>query len=424
MKFLLNRTIPIIVLSCLLFGSGLIMDQDDDEYVIHTFEKIKLSSTFYAEGAGIGDINGNGQLDVICGPYWYQGPDFEQRHAYYEPREFDLLSYSDNFTVAVHDLTGNGHNDILIVGFPGQAAWWYENPGSEHGYWSRHMIHSNIDNESPKFIDITGDGSLDLVFHEDGYLGYASPDPEDTTNPWIFTRISEHHGWGHFTHGLGVGDINGNGYKDFIMAQGWWENPGPEWDGQTPWEYYPVEFAPGGAQMYAYDVDGDGFNDVITTLQAHGWGLAWHRQVRTEDGDEIGFEKNLIMGESYDDNPYGVRFSNPHALVLTDLNNNGLKDLISGKRWGGSSGGPNPDTQAVVYWFKLERSDDGQVDYIPYLIHDNSGVGTHFVSGDLTGNGYPDIVTCNKKGGHIFLNQPETVTRQEWEAAQPQRIID
>ena len=37
----------------------------------------------------------------------------------------------------------------------------------------------------------------------------------------------------------------------------------------------------GGGQMYAYDVNGDGLNDVITSLDAHGWGLAWYEQSRT-----------------------------------------------------------------------------------------------------------------------------------------------
>jgi hypothetical protein len=408
------KKLSIVTAGVLLAGSLFIAfthcSPAGDESLTHSFEKIELSSTFYAEGAGIGDLNGNGQNDVICGPYWYEGPDFEARHAFYEPHEFDPLGYSDNFIVATEDLNGNGWNDILIVGFPGQQAYWYENPQGGQGHWPRHLIHPAVDNESPAFVDFTGDGRLELVFHTDGYIGYAKPDRDHPTRPWEFTPVSEQGEWGHFNHGFGIGDVNGNGYNDFLMKEGWWENPGESWDGQTPWEHHPVDFGPGGAQMYAWDVDGDGYNDVITSLEAHGWGLAWFRQVRA--GGEIHFEKHLIMGDSPETSPSGVLFSQPHAVILADMNNNGNLGILSGKRyWAhGPDGDPEPNARAVVYWFEPERGSNGEVSFIPYLIDDNSGVGTQFSAGDLTGNGFADVVACNKKGGFVFLNQPETVT--------------
>lgn len=413
------RILLTVLLGSVFLGYGLLADQDNEEYVMHTFEKIHLSSTFYAEGAGIGDLNDNGQNDVICGPYWYEGPDFDHRQAYYEPHEFDPLGYSDNFIVEVDDVTGNGRNDILVIGFPGQEAYWHENTGEHQQHWPRHLIYSQVDNESPGFADVTGDGNLEMVFHTDGYVGYASPDSEDPTKPWVFTPVSEQKELGHFAHGFGVGDITGNGHKDFILARGWLENPGADWDGQTPWHFHPEDFGPGGAQMFAYDQDGDGLNDVITSQEAHGWGLTWYRQVR--NGDEIDFEKNLIMGSSNEDNPYGVRFSQPHAVALADMNNNGTKGILSGKRWWahGPEGDPEPNAAAVIYWFEPNQTDDGDIEFIPYLVDDDSGVGVEIAVGDVSGNGYPDIVTCNKKGGFVFLNQPQTVTREEWEAVQP-----
>ena len=33
-----------------------------------------------------------------------------------------------------------------------------------------------------------------------------------------------------------------------------------------------------GAEMAVYDVNGDGFNDVVSGLNAHGFGLAWFEQ--------------------------------------------------------------------------------------------------------------------------------------------------
>ena len=154
-----------------------------DQYVAHHFKKKQLSKTFYAEGVGIGDLNRDGHLDVIAGPYWYAGPQFEEKHAYYEPKEYDPYKYSDNFFVETEDVDGDGWKDILMVGFPGESAYWFENPKGNPGYWKRHLIHTQVDNESPHFFDLNHDGKFELVFHSDGYLGFARRHAEDVTLP-------------------------------------------------------------------------------------------------------------------------------------------------------------------------------------------------------------------------------------------------
>jgi hypothetical protein len=58
-----------------------------------------------------------------------------------------------------------------------------------------------------------------------------------------------------------------------------------------------------------------------------------------------------------------------------------------------------------------------------FRIDSDSGVGTQVVAGDISGNGYPDIVVGNKKGTFVFLNRPVEVTREEWEKAQPRVIM-
>src|SRR5690606_6479119 len=189
-------------------------DVNAQSKTVHRFERIQLSETFYAEGAGIGDINNDGQPDVIAGPYWYAGPDFEEKLAYYEPVEQDPYKYSDNFFIETEDINGDSYADILMVGFPGESAFWFENPKGTSGYWNRHLIHPRVDNESPHFYDLNRDGKLELVFHTDGYLGYARRRPENVEAPWEFVRIYEKQDWGKFTHGFGLGDIDGDGLED------------------------------------------------------------------------------------------------------------------------------------------------------------------------------------------------------------------
>jgi hypothetical protein len=59
------------------------------------------------------------------------------------------------------------------------------------------------------------------------------------------------------------------------------------------------------------------------------------------------------------------------------------------------------------------------VDFIPYRIDDNSGVGTQVVAADMNGDGLPDIVVGNKKGTFVHLHEKKSVTKEEWQKAQP-----
>jgi hypothetical protein len=127
------------------------------------------------------------------------------------------------------------------------------------------------------------------------------------------------------------------------------------------------------------------------------------------------------MNKEPKENKYGVKFSQPHAIELVDMDGDGVKDILTGKRfWAhGSSGDVEPNAPAVIYWFKLARGPDKTVDFIPYLIDDNSGVGTQVAAADLNGDKLPDVVVGNKKGLFVFLHEAKPVGRAEWEKAQP-----
>jgi hypothetical protein len=52
------------------------------------YKKLVLSDKFYCEGAYYGDFNKDGKLDVVAGPFWFEGPDFQQKHEIYAPKEY------------------------------------------------------------------------------------------------------------------------------------------------------------------------------------------------------------------------------------------------------------------------------------------------------------------------------------------------
>ena len=170
------------------------------------FQRIPLHNEFYSEGAAATDVDGDGHLDVVTGPFWYAGPDFVTRHVIYPAVVFDVKGYSDNFFAFPYDLNSDGFTDILYVGFPGTDATWYENPRSIDGTWARHTVFNGVDDESPTFVDITGDHLPELVCAHGGQLGWVAPRWDDPASAWTFHPLSPPRGFGAFTHGLGVGD--------------------------------------------------------------------------------------------------------------------------------------------------------------------------------------------------------------------------
>ena len=382
------------------------------------WEKQQLSRYFWSEGACSADVNGDGETDVLSGPYWFEGPDFKTTHTIYpatksfqtgdeklEGFEGGLgtkNTYSDNFISFTHDLSGDGIPDYIVCGFPGKETFWYENPGKEDGEWKRHTSLAITDNESPMFADINGDKRPDLLCMSEGTIGYATFDPANPSAVWKWHAVSpvDKKARQRFTHGIGHGDINGDGLTDIFEAKGWWEQPA-NWDETSHWKFHPVDFGKGGAQMYGYDVNADKRTDIITSLAAHEFGLAWFEQ--NEDGT---FTKHLLTDTPKEKGSTGVAFSQPHAIDLADLNGDGTMDIVTGKRfWAhGSKGDPEPNEPAVLYAFYLTR-EEGKASYTAEIIDDDSGIGCQVMATDINKDGKPEIIVGNKKGCFVHFQK-------------------
>jgi hypothetical protein len=373
------------------------------------FQKLQLTDKYYCDGVTTADINLDGKLDVVAGPFWYEGPDFQKAHAFYKPVPLDPApSPSNSMYSFVHDFNGDGWPDILVLGRVHlHEAHWYENPGEDLGegkLWKSHFAFLRVLGESPAFADVDGDGEPELVAHWAGQWGFIKPNHQSPSSPWSFKPITDRAEWPQFYHGTGVGDVNGDGRLDLILNDGWWEQPAA--DAESPaWMPRLHRFGErGGAQMAAYDVDGDGDQDIITSLDAHGWGLAWFEQTGAADKPE--WKRHTIMGSRDEEAKYGVAFSQPHALAFADVNGDGLQDIVIGKRrWAhGPKGDIEPDGAPVVYWFELTRDENG-VRYTPHLIDDASGVGVQIATADLNGDGRLDVLTASKLGVFAFVQE-------------------
>ena len=382
-----------------------------------TWRKQTITQEFWAEGACVGDVNRDGHLDILSGPFWHEGPAFTNRHEIYpatarhpvEGQEgkfargfLGFLSgrngYSDNFLSFSADLNGDGWTDYLVVGFPGKETYWYENPGrAQTSPWRRHLALARTDNESPSLADITGDGKPELICMNARALGYASPDPEQPAAPWIWRTVGRNEVWNWNTHGLGYGDVNGDERIDLLTAHNWWEQPA-SLAGDALWKKHDAIFNNGGSQMFVRDVDGDGAGDVITAYEGHGYGLYWHQQLKDEKGARQ-WKRYVIAGSPTEPGETGIVFSQPHAVDLADVNRDGQPDIITGKRiWAhGPDGDADPNGAAVLYWFELQRV-NGQAKFVGHLIDSDSGVGTQVMAADVNQDGKVDVVAANKKG--------------------------
>ncbi|MDX1327857.1 MAG: VCBS repeat-containing protein, partial [Arenibacter sp.] len=366
-----------------------------------SFEKIQLLDKYVSEGASIADIDDDGHLDIIAGSIWWKGPDFKEAFAYAPVKYFPITGpglegYSTNFFTFPSHIDGNRWIDILHVGLPGSDSKWIKDPVKISLPLSSVMVEGptylnalrNVCHESPAFVDVTGDGRNELLAFSEGRLVLGMP-PLNNGEDWLALSISEKdpQRFPVYSHGLGTGDINGDGLMDIIEKSGWWEQP-ENWGKSTPWIYHEYPFSPGtgGAQMYAFDIDGDGDNDVVTSMDGHGYGLSWFEQI--ENNGKIRFKEHVVMTDRAADNPYGVSFSQLHALEVEDIDNDGILDIITGKCFYAHNGrDPGGEDPAVLYWFKTLRHPNGSVELVPYLIDDNSGVGRQFSTGDLNGDG-------------------------------------
>lgn len=359
-----------------------------------TFRKTVIDPVFRSEGVAVADVDQDGHLDIIAGNFWYESDPKEGSwtpHAIRPAQTFDpATGYSNSFLNFAADVNGDGWPDQILIGFPGDKAIWAENPRGGPGPWKEHLIWHSACNESPAFADLLGNGRPVLVFpYDERQMAWYESGP-DPTQPFTCHLIGGpgDPGTQRFSHGLGVGDVNGDGRPDVIVREGFWVAPSDPRSGE--WKFFRADLGANCAQMHVFDVNGDGLPDVISS-SAHEIGIWWYEQRKGSNGPE--FVKHLI-----DDS-----FSQSHSLVLADMNGDGLPDLVTGKRfWAhGPTGDVRPGDPAVLNWYEMRR-EGGKPTWIRHEIDHDSGVGTQFVVADVNGDGKLDIVTSNKKGVFYF----------------------
>lgn len=367
-----------------------------------SFEKKILSNEFVSEGVSVADINKDGKLDVIAGAFWFKAPLWEKIQ-YSDDIRYDRSlkafdknhvfkvdeGYSNSFLNFSQDINSDGWIDIIKIGLPGEAVFWFENPKNKLSLWKSHFLCNSLGNESPLFEDVNLDGKKDLIGNDSKnkkVVWLEAPHLKNDTT-WVAHSISTNPAIGthKYSHGLGFGDLNKDGRKDVIIKDGWWESPKDV--NQENWVYHPLNLQHESAQILVQDVNLDGQMDLVTS-SAHDYGIWFH--ILSDKG-------NQVVTQLID-----KQLSQTHSLAAFDFSNDKVLDFVVGKRYMAHNGkDPGEFEAAKLLWFECQPSKNPT--WLRHEIDHDSGSGIHLEIVDMNKDGKKDIVISNKKGVFIFL---------------------
>jgi hypothetical protein len=339
------------------------------------------------ESVGTFDVNGDKVLDLVSGCFWYEGPHYRNRHYIADDKRYG--EYYDDFATIPVDLNGDGRQDFVTGGWFAQTMRWYENPGNDKA-WTEHAIAKTGNIETIRTWDVDGDGQLELVPNTPNkplafYQVKAGNNSAPTFTP---VEIAKTHG-----HGLGFGDVNGDGRGDFITSNGWLEAPKKPLT--EPWQLH-AEFSLGDASVpiIVADVNRDGRSDLIAG-KGHGYGLFWYEQQLDRKGKR-----------SWLAHPIDLNNSQFHEMQWVDLDKDGQPELVTGKRYRAHNGkDPGADDHLGLYYYSWtgQGFTKNIISYGP--AGEGVGTGIFFSVADLRGSGRQDIIVAGKQGLYVFFNE-------------------
>lgn len=347
------------------------------------------------ESAGVFDVDGDGIPDIVSGAFWYKGPDFRKK-VFMGPVAKEGEYYDDFSTIAL-DVNGDGRPDVVTGGWWGNTLRWRENPGDEKTEWPVHVIAETGNVETTRAWDIDGCGVPEIVPNTPNAREVAA---------WKLVTDSRGKGSGRFEkhvlfrftgeqkqgHGLGCGDVAGNGRMDVVTNRGWLEAPRDPWKGEWRWHEGPALGGMTGVPILVVDVDGDGRNELVAG-NGHGYGLDWWS--RDAAG---GWTRHPI-------DPFNAQY---HDLQWADVDGDGKPELVTGKRHRahcGNEAGEWDDVGMYYYKWNGESFTKNVISYGP--IGTGKGCGICFALADLRGTGRLDIVAPGKEGLAVFYNEGE-----------------
>jgi hypothetical protein len=379
----------------------------------------KMIDPGYGETVAVADINRDGKLDIVSGESWYEGPHWVKHPL----REIDYSNgYIDNFSDLPVDVDGDGWTDIVQFSYFAHNIVWLKNPGRSGGAWKVTEIDDGGPTEFAFLVDLNNDGKALELLPEFDRQNVPAAWFELKYGKWVKHVVAKQS----YGHGIGVGDMNGDGRNDILTPKGWLEAPA-DLDSPEAWKFHSTDWgakriSPAGSAvdeattsneplkfgfMYLLDINSNGRKDMLTSM-AHDYGLAWYEQ--TPNG---GWIQHVIDSS----------WSQAHESVLIDLNGDGHLDLVTGKRYFAHNGNDPGEREPIgIYWYEWRRTKptqatpknpgNGGVEWIRHIIDygGRMGAGVQTVVVDIDGDGDLDVISAGKSG--LFLAENLTNSRK------------
>jgi hypothetical protein len=373
------------------------------------FKKHDINPRSPFEAAGVFDADGDGTLDIVSGDTWYKGPDFKQT---FKVRDVAQVGkYYNCFSTIPMDVNADGKMDYVSCSYFGKNIGWVENPGVAGKEWTYHPIALPGASEAAVAVDLDGDGKPDILPNTVNVVVWYSLEkagPEPVWKKHDFGALSNKANG----HGVGSGDVNGDGRTDLLTPKGWFEAP-PDSKSES-WTWHPDwQIGATGIQILARDVDGDGLSDVVYGM-GHNYGLYWLKQGKGPGGERV-WDKRTI-----DDSVASV-----HTLLWADLNGDGKADeLVTGKRVYAHEVEPGATDGSVVAWYDFDRVAGKWTRHLIYQGEPakdapakgadrnaqkdfpvgTAGTGLEMTAVDIDRDGDIDLVCPGKSGLYLFEN--------------------
>jgi hypothetical protein len=272
----------------------------------------------------LGDLNGDGLLDVVTSEQGDVTDDFEahtcifinssenQNFSFESPIIIDGDGYES--CVQLQDINGDGKLDVVTTRGTSDQLGIYVNTsdGNSVSFADKIIISNVFANGRPDFADLNGDGMIDMVT--------ASYSSSSYSNREVFV-YSNNSAEGNIEFDLEATIVAGGfppaGYNDY------------NWSSSNP---------------TLADIDGDGRLDIIVGNGTCGLcspsGISILRNISTDS--ELGFEYEYSDFYQYESN------SLPVGISISDLNGDGKPDLLTNDWMGGISIMVNSSTEGNI----------------------------------------------------------------------------